>query len=89
MSRTKHLTQAEFAANSRPTRRRAKTRLTKEKREWHWPNSDRPKNAGNNYGLNNNAGQRRRKEARVAKVIGRRLERRRRSRAVGKEGTDA
>jgi hypothetical protein len=85
MSRTHHLTRVEFADNSRPTRHRAKTRLTKRAPAWSWPNNDRPKNAGNHYGLGFNAGQRRRKEARVAKVLGRRLDRRRRNREVEKD----
>jgi hypothetical protein len=87
VSRTRHLTRAEFADNSRPTRARAKTRLTKLKLSavWYWPNADRPKNAGNHYGHGFNAGQRRRKEVRVAKVIGRRLDRRRGNRKIDAE----
>jgi hypothetical protein len=81
MSRTRHLTHAELWENSRPTRARAKTRLTKlHQWYWYWPNTDRPKNAGNHYGVGFHAGQRRRKEARVAKILGRRLDRRRRNR---------
>jgi hypothetical protein len=87
MSRTRHLTYVEFVNHLRDAkRRRAPSRLTKEKYgEWYWPNCDRPKNAGNHWGRSNNAGQRRRKEARVAKVLGRRLERRRLNRAVAQE----
>jgi hypothetical protein len=86
MSRTRHLTQRERAENSRATRRRAKTRLTKlaklDGMAFYFGNTDRPKNAGNNYGTGFNAGQRRRKEARIEKVLGRRLERRRLNRSL-------
>lgn len=82
MSRTQHLTREESAGNTRPTRRHARTRLTKLGDRSYFPNSDRPKNGGNHWGHSNNAGQRRRKEARVAKVLGRRLERRRLNRST-------
>jgi len=86
MSRTHHLTQRERDENSRATRRRAKTRLTKLGKlkgfAFYFGNTDRPQNAGNNYGVGFNAGQRRRNEARVEKVIGRRLERRRLKRSL-------
>jgi hypothetical protein len=82
MSRTYHPTRAEIAHSTRATRRRAKTRLTKLGDSHYWPCPDRPKNAGNHWGRSNNAGQRRRKEARIAKVIGRRLDRRRLNRMV-------
>jgi hypothetical protein len=77
VSRTHHLTQAEADNNSRPTRRRAKTRLTKIGDRSYWPNTDRPKNTGNQWRYGYSAGQRHRKEVRDAKVLGRRLERRR------------
>ncbi|HSX22561.1 MAG TPA: hypothetical protein VLE97_07295 [Gaiellaceae bacterium] len=82
MSRTRHLTRYEAGANARPTRRRAKTRLTKLGDRTYWPNPDRPKNAGNDWGASNNAGQRRRKDQREQKVLGRRLERRRLNRSL-------
>lgn len=82
MSRTAHLTQTEAANNARPTRRRAKTRLTKLGDRSYWPNADRPKNAGNQWRHGYGAGKRRRKETREAKVLGRRLERRRLNRSV-------
>ena len=83
MSRTRHLTRAESTANSRPTRHRAKTRLTKlGGLAFYFPNTDRPKNAGNVWRPGYNTGQRRRKEAAQAKVIGRRLERRRVDRSL-------
>ena len=82
MSRTRHLTRAECANNTRPTRRSAKTRLTKRGDLYYFPNTDRPKNAGNQWRAGYNAGQRRRKEAREAKVLGRRIERRRLNRSV-------
>lgn len=82
MSRTRHLTRKESDDGSRPTRRRARTRLTKLGDLVYFPNSDRPKNDGNRWGRSNNVGQRRRREARVAKVIGRRLDRRRLNRTV-------
>lgn len=80
MSRTHHLTQAEASDNSRATRRRARTRLTKLGGQWYVPSTDRPKNAGNQWRPGHNAGQRHRKEQRHAKVLGRRLARRRRNR---------
>lgn len=82
MSRTQHLTSAEAANNARPTRQRAKTRLTKLGDRSYFPNTDRPKNAGNQWRAGYNAGQRRRKEQRDAKILGRRLERRRLNRSV-------
>jgi len=84
MSRTKHLTRAEADASSRPTRKRAKSRLTKHAHvaNWYEPNQDRPANRGNKWRAGNNAGQRRRKVQREAKVIGRRLERRRLNREL-------
>ena len=81
MSRTQHLTRQESDNNSRPTRRRARTRLTKLGDRIYFGNSDRPKNAGNHWG-STNAGQRRRREAHASKVIGRRLERRRLNRSL-------
>ena len=82
MSRTKHLTRAEVNAKSRPTRRRAKSRLTKSGKTtmYYWPCVDRPKNDGNQWRPGFSAGQRRRKEQREDKILGRRLERRRRNR---------
>jgi len=82
VSRTQHLTQTEAANNARPTRRRAKTRLTKLGDRSYWPNADRPKNTGNQWRHGYGAGRRRRKETREAKVLGRRLERRRLNRSV-------
>lgn len=82
MSRTHHLTRAEVTSNSRATRRRAKTRLTKISGRSYFPVTDRPKNAGNQWHPGHNAGQRRRKEQREGKVIGRRLARRRLNREV-------
>jgi hypothetical protein len=83
LSRTQHLTRKEFADNSRPTRARARTRLTKLGDRSYFPTTDRPVNAGNQWCGGYNAGQRRREEARRTKVIGRRLERRRLNRSVG------
>lgn len=82
MSRTKHLTRAEVTNKSRPTRRRAKSRLTKsgETTSYYWLNSDRPKNAGNQWRPGKHGGQRHRKEQREDKILGRRLERRRQNR---------
>lgn len=82
MSRTQHLTYAEAANNSRPTRQRAKTRLTKLGDRSYWPSGIRPKNAGNQWRPGYSQGQRSRKEARQAKVIGRRLDRRRLDRSL-------
>lgn len=82
MSRTRHLTRHEAADNSRATRRRAKTRLTKLGDRLYWPNSDRPKNAGNEWRAGNNSGQRHRKDQREQKILGRRLERRRLNRSL-------
>lgn len=82
MSRTKHLTQAQADNNSRPTRARAKSRLTKLGDRLYFGNTDRPKNEGNAWRPGYNAGKRHRKEARQAKVIGRRLERRRLDRSL-------
>lgn len=82
MSRTRHLTRAEAENNSRATRRRAKTRLTQLGGQIYFPNSDRPKNAGNEWRYGYSAGQRRRKEQREQKVLGRRLERRRLNRSL-------
>ena len=82
MSRTRHATRAQIENNTRPTRRRAKTRLTKLGDSHYWPHTDRPVNAGNHWGVGFNAGQRHRKEQRDAKIIGRRLERRRLNRSV-------
>lgn len=82
MSRTQHLTRTERDNNLRPTRKRAKTRLTKLGDSHYWPNTDRPKNAGNQWRAGNNSGQRRRKDQRDAKIVGRRLERRRLNRSL-------
>jgi hypothetical protein len=82
MSRTKHLTRAEADNKSRPTRARAKTRLTKLGDRLYFGNSDRPKNEGNTWKFGYNSGKRHRKETRQAKVIGRRLERRRLDRSL-------
>lgn len=85
MSRTKHLTRAEAANKSRPTRRRAKTRLTKlgDRDYAHYRSStDRPKNAGNQWRPGFNSGQRLRKDQRAAKILGRRLDRRRLDRSL-------
>jgi len=82
VSRTHHLTRAEFESHARPTRRRAKTRLTKLGDQSYFPNADRPKNDGNQWRHGFSAGQRHRKEQRRVKVIGRRLERRRLNRSV-------
>ncbi len=82
MSRTRHATRAEIETNKRPTRRRAKTRLTKLGDQHYWPHTDRPLNAGNHWSYGFNAGQRRRKEQRQEKIIGRRLERRRLNRSL-------
>lgn len=81
MSRTRHLTRAEADSNSRATRRRAKTRLTT-RGDLYLPGGDRPKNAGNQWRSGHHAGQRRREEHRKAKVLGRRLDRRRQNREV-------
>lgn len=82
MSRTQHLTRTEAENNSRATRQRAKTRLTKLGGQSYFSGGDRPKNAGNQWRAGYNAGQRRRKEQRDAKILGRRLERRRLNRSV-------
>lgn len=84
MSRTQHLTRAEFTgARIRPTRRRARTRLTKVAPDYYHPNVDRPVNGGAwPGGIGFNAGQRRRREAREAKRFGRRRDRRRREREL-------
>ena len=82
MSRTHHLTLAEAASNSRATRHRAKTRLTKLGDRSYFQSADRPKNAGNQWRPGHAAGQRRRKDQRQAKVLGRRIERRRLNREV-------
>lgn len=82
MSRTHHLTSREADDNSRATRRRAKTRLTKLGDRLYWPNADRPKNAGNAWRYGFSAGQRHRKEQSAQKVLERRLERRRLNRMV-------
>src|SRR5438552_1815314 len=82
MSRTHHPTQAELESNTRPTRRRAKTRLTKFGDRSYWPSGLRPKNIGNPWRFGYSQGQRSRKEARENKVIGRRLERRRLNRSL-------
>lgn len=82
MSRTQHLTRYEADHNSRPTRKRAKTRLTKLGDRHCWPSTDRPRNAGNRWRPGFNAGQRHRKDQRDAKIIGRRLERRRLDRSL-------
>lgn len=82
MSRTHHLTTTEFDSNTRSTRRRAKTRLTKHGDRAYWPSALRPKNEGNHWRPGFNQGQRNRKEARESKVIGRRLERRRLNRSL-------
>lgn len=81
MSRTHHLTRVEAANNTRVTRQHAKTRLTKLGDRSYFPNTDRPKNAGNQWRSGYNAGQRRRKEQRDEKILGRRLERRRLNRS--------
>ena len=81
MSRTHHATRAEIEGKTLPTRHRAKTRLTK-LGDHYWPNTDRPLNAGNHWSYGFNAGQRHRKEQRQAKIIGRRLERRRLNRSL-------
>lgn len=82
MSRTRHLTRSEAANNTRATRQRAKTRLTKLGDRSYFPNDDRPKNAGNLWRFGYSAGQRHRKEQRQEKILGRRLERRRLNREV-------
>lgn len=82
MSRTRHLTQADAQSSARATRRRARTRLTKLGGLTHLPSTDRPKNAGNHWRPGYNAGQRRRKERQQAKIVGRRLERRRLNREI-------
>lgn len=82
MSRTHHLTASEADNNSRPTRQRAKTRLTKLGDWLYWPNADRPKNEGNQWRYGFSSGQRHRKEHREQKILGRRLERRRLNRSL-------
>ena len=82
MSRTSHLTSSQAEHNTRSTRRRAKTRLTKLGDRSYFPSTDRPKNDGNHWQGGFNAGQRHRKDQRQAKVLGRRLERRRLNRDV-------
>jgi hypothetical protein len=56
MRRTNHLTQADAANNLRPTRARAKTRLTKLGDRLYFGNTDRPKNDGNAWRPGYNAG---------------------------------
>jgi len=84
VSRTRHLTRAEFVGDVlRPRRRRAPTRLTKIWPAYRHPNVDRPRNNGAwPGGIGFNAGQRRRREAREDKLLGRRRERRRLNREV-------
>ena len=82
MSRTHHATHHEIENNTRPTRRRAKTRLTKLGDRHYWAPPDRPLNAGNHWSFGFNAGQRHRKEHRQEKILGRRLERRRLNRSL-------
>ena len=84
MSRTRHLTRAEFCGDRiRATRRRAKTRLTKVVSDYYHPNVDRPVNGGAwPGGIGFNAGQRRRRDAREDKRLGRRRDRRRREREL-------
>lgn len=77
MSRTRHATRTEIEGATRPTRRRAKTRLTKLGARRYWPEVARPLNAGNHWGSGFKGGKHLRRDQRDAKVIGRRLERRR------------
>lgn len=77
MSRTHHLTRGEM----RPTRARAKTRLTNPLKTggqtYFSDETNRPRNAGNHWMAGNNRGQRSRKEQRLDKIFGKRRERRR------------
>lgn len=94
MSRTRHVTcwqwsgkdwrtleLGERTSPGMPHRTRPPTRLTRPKiGEYYWPNTDRPKNNGRWPGGVGNAGKRRRRRARLDKLLGRRLDRRRRNR---------
>lgn len=84
MSRTKHATRDEILNHEAPRPRRARTALTKDQHNFlrmHAAATTAPRNEGNHWRPGFNAGQRRRKDKAVSKVLGRRKERRIRNRA--------